>query len=288
MLSSSDLTPADGGPLLLAPEWLMRPEGAQRGWAVAVQGGRFTHVGPRDHVQAAHPGCSVIALPQHLLMPGLVDTHTHLTQAFGVACSGRYWTIFERLRDELGYADYLGALQLYRAEVEGRGAQAQALLQMSGFLVDYPFADRLFPGALDAVARMRRLGPCVILSDGDVVFQPRKVQRSGLWQAVEGRVLIYVHKERRLDEVRRTFPARRYLLVDDKPRILGAVKAEWREDVVTVFPRQGHYAADAAEVARHPRPDVVIDRIGELARMNLAAWLPAAGAPNDTQHAAAT
>ena len=218
----------------------------------------------------------------------IADLREHLTQAFGVACSGRYWTIFERLRDELGYADYLGALQLYRAEVEGRGAQAQALLQMSGFLVDYPFADRLFPGALDAVARMRRLGPCVILSDGDVVFQPRKVQRSGLWQAVEGRVLIYVHKERRLDEVRRTFPARRYLLVDDKPRILGAVKAEWREDVVTVFPRQGHYAADAAEVARHPRPDVVIDRIGELARMNLAARLPAAGAPNDTQHAAAT
>jgi len=202
----------------------------------------------------------------------IADLRDHLTQEFGVACSGRYWTLFNRLRDELGYADYLGALQLYRQEVEGKGTHLQQLLQMSEFLIDYPFQDRVFPGALEALARMAKLGPVVILSDGDVVFQPRKIQRSGLWRAVEGRVLIYVHKELMLDEVRRTFPARRYVLVDDKPRILDAVKSAWGERVTTIFPRQGHYALDTEEVARHPTPDIIVDHIGDLARTNIAAW----------------
>ena len=202
----------------------------------------------------------------------IADLRDHLTQEFGVACSGRYWTLFSRLREELGYADYLGALQLYRQEVEGKGTHLQQLLQMSAFLVDYPFRDRLYPGALEALARMEKLGPAVILSDGDVVFQPRKIQRSGLWRAVEGRVLIYVHKELMLDEVKRTFPARHYVLVDDKPRILGAVKAAWGDRVTTIFPRQGHYALDTVEVARHPTPDIIVDHIGDLARTNIAAW----------------
>jgi len=216
----------------------------------------------------------------------IADLREHLTQEFGVACSGRYWTLFEKLRDELGYADYLGALQLYRLEVEGRGAHAQALLQMSGFLVDYPFRDRVYPGALDALARMGELGPTVILSDGDVVFQPRKIQRSGLWRAVEGRVLVYVHKELMLDEVKRTFPARHYVMVDDKPRILGALKAAWGDSVTTVFPRQGHYALDRIEAAKYPPPDIAVDHIGELARMNLAGcFLPGA---HHAQHDATT
>jgi FMN phosphatase YigB (HAD superfamily) len=215
----------------------------------------------------------------------IADLRDHLTQEFGLASSGRYWTLFEKLRDDLGYADYLGALQLYRKEVEGMGTQAQQLLQMSSFLVDYPFPDRVYPGAFDALAKMGKLGPTVILSDGDVVFQPRKIQRSGLWRAVEGRVLIYVHKELMLDEVKRTFPARRYVMVDDKPRILGALKAAWGDDVTTVFPRQGHYAADAEELARYPKPDVTIDHIGDLARMNIAAWFPSAGAPHESEHA---
>jgi FMN phosphatase YigB (HAD superfamily) len=202
----------------------------------------------------------------------VADLRDHLTQEFGVASSGRYWTLFEKLRDELGYADYLGALQLYRKDVEGKGAHLQQLLQMSTFLVDYPFQDRVYPGAVEALSRMGRLGPTVILSDGDVVFQPRKIQRSGLWRAVEGHVLIYVHKEQMLDEVRRTFPARHYVIVDDKPRILGALKAAWGEEVTTILPRQGHYAADAEEVARHPRPDIVVDHIGDLARTNIAGW----------------
>jgi FMN phosphatase YigB (HAD superfamily) len=214
------------------------------------------------------------------------DLREHLTQEFGLACSGRYWALFEKLRDELGYADYLGALQLYRREMEGKGAQAQALLQMSGFLVDYPFQRRVFPGAFDALARMGELGPTVILSDGDVVFQPRKIQRSGLWRAVEGRVLIYVHKELMLAEVRRTFPARRYVMVDDKPRILRAIKAAWGDAVITVFPRQGHYALDTIEAARLPAPDIVVEHVGDLARTNIAGWFPP-GVPH-AQHDATT
>ena len=216
----------------------------------------------------------------------VADLRDHLIQEFGVASSGRYWTLFEKLRDELGYADYLGALQLYRKEVEGLGLQAQSLLQMSSFLVDYPFQDRVYPGALEAIARMNKLGPTVILSDGDVVFQPRKIQRSGLWRAVEGRVLIYVHKELMLDEVKRTFPARHYVMVDDKPRILGALKAAWGGDVTTIFPRQGHYAADTAEVARHPTPDIVVDHIGDLARTNIATWFTLPGVNHEQDHAA--
>ncbi len=216
----------------------------------------------------------------------IADLRDHLMQEFGVACSGRYWTLFEKLRDELGYADYLGALQLYRKDVEGKGTQAQQLLRMSSFLVDYPFQDRVYPGALDALARMARLGPTVILSDGDVVFQPRKIQRSGLWRAVEGRVLIYVHKELMLDEVRRTFPARHYVMVDDKPRILGALKAAWGDAVTTVFPRQGHYALDTAEAAKYPAPDITVDHIGDLARTNIAGWFPLPGATHEPDHAA--
>ena len=207
------------------------------------------------------------------------DLREHLVHAFGAECAALYWTRFEQLRDQLGYADYLGALQLYRQDVAQRGGQAHALLQVSGFLVDYPFRERVFPGAFDALAQLAHVGPTVILSDGDVVFQPRKIQRSGLWDAVDGRVLIYVHKEAMLDDVRRLFPARRYAVVDDKPRLLGAFKAAWGDGVTTVFPRQGHYAHDAAEVARHPPPDVVVEHIGELARTNIAHWIPSRSEP---------
>jgi len=190
----------------------------------------------------------------------VADLGEHLAQMFGQTSRDRYWTLFEALRSELGYADYLGALQRYRASV----ADDPRLLMMSGFLVDYPFAERLYPGALDAIAHLRRWGPTVILSDGDVVFQPRKVQRSGLWEAVEGRVLIYLHKEHMLDDVARRYPAHHYVMVDDKLRILTAMKQVWGERLTTVFPRQGHYALDPAQVAAHPPADITIGRIGEL------------------------
>ena len=155
------------------------------------------------------------------------DLREHLTREFGAACQGRYWAIFEQLRGELGYADYLGALQRYRDVVP----QDARILELSGFLLDYPFADRLYPLALDVLARLRAFGPTVILSDGDVIFQPRKVARSGIAAAVEGRVLIYVHKERELARVEEAYPAEHYVMVDDKVHILAAMKRAWALNV---------------------------------------------------------
>ena len=188
------------------------------------------------------------------------DLSAHLAQEFGSAQRDRYWSIFEALRAELGYADYLGALQRYRLE----NLDDPQLLLISAFLIDYPFANRLYPDALEVLAHCRRLGPTVILSDGDVVFQPRKVRRSGLWDAVEGRVLIYLHKERMLDSVRRRHPAARYVMVDDKLRILTAMKGAWGPSLTTIFPRQGHYARDPKEIAAYPAADVTLEKIGDL------------------------
>ena len=203
----------------------------------------------------------------------IADLRMHLAREFGSASSDRFWTIFEALRAELGYADYLGALQRYRADAEHGDAGEQRLLSMSSFLIDYPFADRLYPRSLDVLSHLGRLGPPVILSDGDVVFQPRKVQRSGLWNAVQGRVLIYIHKEKMLDSVQRHYPGRRYVMVDDKQRILAAMKQVWGERLVTVFVRQGHYAHDAANVARYPAAEVSVERIGDLLELDTAPWL---------------
>jgi FMN phosphatase YigB (HAD superfamily) len=184
----------------------------------------------------------------------------HLAREFGTDCRDRYWSIFEARRAELGYADYLGALQEYRTHNESD----TRLLSMSSFLIDYPFADRLYPRTLDVIHHLRRMGLTVILSDGDVVFQPRKIERSGLWAAVDGRVLIYIHKERMLDAVAAAYPARHYVMIDDKLRVLTAMKNEWRARLTTVFPRQGHYAKDAKLLALYPPADVSVERIGDL------------------------
>jgi len=194
------------------------------------------------------------------------DLQNHLTQAFGAERQARYWTIFEDLRKELGYADYLGALQRYRVE----NPRDPQFLRVSSFLVDYPFANRLFPGSLDVIERLGAWGPTVILSDGDVVFQPRKVYRSGLFEAVEGRVLIYIHKEKELDDIEERYPAKHYVLVDDKLRILTAMKKIWKNRLTTVFPRQGHYALDPTALASNPPADIAIDRIGNLVDYDLA------------------
>jgi FMN phosphatase YigB (HAD superfamily) len=188
------------------------------------------------------------------------DLKDHLERAFGPAARERYWRILADLFAELGYRDYLGALQRYR----GEHPRDVELLSMSSFLLDYPFADRLFPAALEVLKRLRSLCPTVILSDGDVVFQPRKVERAGLAEAVDGHVLIYVHKEEALDDVERRYPAEHYVLVDDKVRILNAVKQFWGERVTTVFPRQGSYAHDPEVVSAFPPADVTIERIGDL------------------------
>jgi FMN phosphatase YigB (HAD superfamily) len=190
----------------------------------------------------------------------IADLRRFLMREDGGAAAEHYFEIFEQLRKELGYADYLGALQRYRVMYP----HDTCLLAASSFLLNYPFATRLFPGALEVLERLGVFGPTVILTDGDVVFQPLKIERSGLGAAVEGRILVYIHKERELDDVARRYPAEHYVLVDDKLRILATVKHLWGSRVTTVFPRQGHYAHDPEILAHNPPADVSIDSIGDL------------------------
>lgn len=211
----------------------------------------------------------------------IADLKRHLEQEAGhERLHYRYWDLFEELREQLGYADYLGALQRYRLE----NPRDPHLLTISTYLVNYPFANRLYPSSLDVVNRIKAWSTPVILSDGDVVFQPRKVERSGLFEAFDGNVLIYVHKELELEDVARRYPADHYVLVDDKLRILTAIKAAWGERVTTVFPRQGHYAHDPEILAAYPPADVTIERIGELEDYEpdalLAASRASAGRPS--------
>jgi FMN phosphatase YigB (HAD superfamily) len=204
----------------------------------------------------------------------IVDLRRYLMREVGAGSGERYFKIFEELRAELGYADYLGALQRYRVAYP----RDPGLLTVSAFLVNYPFANRLFPGSLDVLEKLAAFGLTVILTDGDVVFQPRKIERSGLGAAVEERILVYIHKERELDDVAQRFPAEHYVLVDDKLRILAAVKQAWGPRVTTVFVRQGHYAHDPDILASYPPADMSVDRIGDLLEYDIPALLGAATA----------
>src|SRR5215470_17849370 len=189
------------------------------------------------------------------------DLRRHLEREFGAASHDRYWAILEQLFNDLGYRDYLGALQRFRVE----HPKDIHLLSMSSYLVDYPFANRLYPGSLDVLERFRGWARTVIFSDGDVIFQPRKVERSGISETVDGHVLIYIHKEDELDDVARRYPAEHYVLVDDKPRILAAVKKIWGSQVTTVLPKQGQFAFDATVIATvRPAPDLTVERISDL------------------------
>ena len=203
------------------------------------------------------------------------DLKDHIERAYGRDARDRYWKILEDLFTELGYRDYLGALQRFRVE----HPREVELLSMSAYLIDYPFAGRLFPSALKVLKRLADFGPTVILSDGDVVFQPHKVERSGLFDAVDGRVLIYIHKEEALDDVERRFPAEHYVVIDDKLRILTAVKRLWQDRVTTVFARQGSYARDPQTVGAFPPADVTIERIGDLLTHDLPGPRPAPRMP---------
>jgi hypothetical protein len=192
------------------------------------------------------------------------DLRRFLEQEIGPVGTREYWEIFEDLRQELGYADYLGSLQRYRNSHH----RDPNILTLSHYLIDYPFANRLFPESLDVIDMLQTMGTTVILSDGDVVFQPRKIDRSGLWSAVAGNVLIYIHKEQELEDVQSRYPARQYILVDDKLRILDSIKNIWGDRVVTVFPRQGHYAHDPKILATYPPADITVERIGDLLRLD--------------------
>ena len=193
------------------------------------------------------------------------DLRRHMADTIGQDCQQRYWELFEQLRTELGYADYLGALQRYRIE----RPRDPHVLRISLYLLHYAFADRVYPRAFDAITHLKTRGRVVILSDGDVVFQPRKVERSGLWGAVDGEALIYIHKEQMLEDVEARYPARRYVMVDDKLRILAAMKQTWGDRLTTVFVRQGHYANDTALVQSLPPADMTVETIGELINLRI-------------------
>ena len=199
------------------------------------------------------------------------DLRRHAEQTVGPEGQQRYFEIFEEIRSELGYADYLGALQRYRIE----NPHDPFLLEAAYCLTNYPFANRLFPNALDAVEHCQQWGPAAIMSDGDAVFQPRKVDRSGLREAFQNNVMIFVHKELELEYVQQRYPAEHYVMIDDKLRILAAIKKAWGKNVTTVFPRQGHYATDPEVLKAYPPADISIDRIGELVEYDLAAMIEA-------------
>ena len=201
----------------------------------------------------------------------VADLMQHIESRYGRDQRERYQEILEQVRSRLGYVDYLGALQQYREEHQDQ----LGLLSMSSFLIDYPFRERLYPQAIEVIAHLARWGTVAILSDGDVVFQPRKVQRSGLWAAVDGRVLIYIHKEQMLDAVERRHPAQHYVMIDDKIRILDAIKRTWRDRVTTILPRQGHYAHDPALMSSYPPAQITVERIGDLLQQDFGRILPA-------------
>jgi hypothetical protein len=264
------------------PAQLIQPEGGRLVWLLDRPAA--ARLGPDrsgEEVGLAMAGVVFLFDVDNTLLDNdgvIADLRRHLGRTVGHERQQRYWEIFEQLRVELGYADYLGALQRYRIE----HPRDPHLLTVSSFLVNYPFANRLYPNSLDAVMHCQQWGPTVILSDGDVVFQPRKVERSGLGELFEGNVLIYVHKEHELDDVERRYPAEHYVLVDDKIRILSAVKKVWGSRVTTVFPRQGHYALDAAEVGKYPPADVTLERIGDLMGHDRQGLLRAARPPSET------
>lgn len=196
----------------------------------------------------------------------IADLQCHLEREVGSERSAHYWHIFEELRTDLGYADYLGALQRYR----GKYPRDPDILTVSRFLLNYPFSDRLFPRALEVIEHAKQWGPTALLTDGDVVFQPRKVDRSGLFEAVDGNVFIYLHKDRELDDLVKRYPAEHYVLVEDKLRLLDSIKKTWGSRVTTVFVRQGHYGLDSKTLADYPAADINLDSIGDLLKYNLA------------------
>jgi FMN phosphatase YigB (HAD superfamily) len=200
----------------------------------------------------------------------IADLRTFLNREVGPKRARCYWTLFDRLRTRLGYADYLGALQRYRIEYP----HELGLLDISNFLINYPFANRLYPSSLDVIEHVQQWGVAVLLTDGDVVFQPRKVHCSGLYEAVAGRALIYVHKEKELADVQARYPATHYVVVDDKLRILTAIKKIWKQRVTTVFVKQGHYARDSKLVASLPAADMSIERIGDMLSCTLNDFYP--------------
>ncbi|WP_158744178.1 HAD family hydrolase [Acidisphaera sp. L21] len=184
----------------------------------------------------------------------------HIAKVSGPAARDRYWEIQEHLFHSLGYRDYLGAFQTYRLE---RPEDVDAIW-LSLFVVDFPYATLLYPGALELIAALRKLGRVVALTDGDAVFQPRKLQGAGLIEPLDRHIMICVHKEAEVAEIERRYPAERYVVIDDKIRLLTAFKKVWGNKVMTVFPRQGQFGLDTKVIAANPPADIDVDRIAQL------------------------
>lgn len=197
------------------------------------------------------------------------DLGKYVLDRFGQGVCNRFWDIYEEQRKKHLYADFLGTLERFRLEHLGD----PRALELSKWLMDYPFSERLFPGALAVVEHVARWGLPVILTDGDGVFQPYKLEQAGLWTAFDGRILDFVHKQDELDAVERAYPARHYVVIDDKPSVLDAIKGQWGPRVTTIFVRQGHYANDAKNVGRYAAPDLTIDHIGELKNQDFSVAL---------------
>ncbi len=179
--------------------------------------------------------------------------------------SEHYWSAYEAIRAETGQADFLASFQRCWIDSECN----PHWLPAADLMLDYPYSDRLYPGALHVLEHVSRFAMVAIVSDGDAVLQPRKIRRAGLWQAVDGRVLIYQNKQQRLADIAHRFPAQHYVMIDDKPDVLVHMKSAWSSRLTTVFPRQGHYAHDQEHRHDQPEPDISIDHIGDMLKLDI-------------------
>lgn len=192
------------------------------------------------------------------------DLCDFLLDKLGEQGAKQYWTHFEALSQSLGYADYLGALQRARDE----HPHEMHFIAITNFLLTYPFSERLFPRALDVIDHVACWALPVIVSDGDVVLQPIKLHRAGLARKVQDRVLVYIHKEKELDDIMQRYPATHYVFVEDNLSILSSVKREWGQRVTTIHIRPHGHPPDEGRTAL--QPDITLNDIGDMLRINEA------------------
>jgi FMN phosphatase YigB (HAD superfamily) len=211
-----------------------------------------------------------------------VDLSAYLLKQFGADGRDRYWRLFAQRRDDLGYADYLGAVQAFRGGYD----DDRDRLGLSAFVLDYPFAERLYPRALEVLAHLRACAPTVIFTEGDLVFQPRKLRSAGIWDAAGGQAIVCLHKTFALTLLHRRYPAAHYFMIDDKPALLAAMKRLLGTALTTVLVHQGQYARESSAgfqerrvpplPSTRPRPDLEIERIADLLGRDPTRWGPSA------------
>ncbi len=186
-----------------------------------------------------------------------------LVSVVGPEEAKRFWAVYEEVRREFGVVDIPRALARFEATSELDEENLGRRVALAEVFMDFPFREYLFPDALATLGHLRLLGRLALLSDGDEVFQPVKIARSGLADAVDGYVLVYPHKEAHHGELEAIFPADHYILVDDKLEVIGRFREQFTSPLTTVFVRQGKYAT-AAGPPPWPGADIVVERIGDL------------------------